>query len=246
MAQNHPGSFRLFELMGIEVSIHWSWFLVALIQLQSLRDVFVGAYWHIALYLSLFGIVLLHEFGHALACRSVGGRANHIVLWPLGGIAFVQPPQRPGAVLWSIAAGPLVNVVLVPVTLGVWLVAGLMGAGGGGVMASDADTFLQFVFAINLGLLLFNILPIYPLDGGQILQAILWFFMGRAKSLAITAGFGLLVAVVLAIPLLYFREFWLFLIALFIGWQAYNGLKYARALAAVEAQHRPHAEPWRM
>ena len=57
----------------------------------------------------------MHEFGHALACRQVGGKANQIMLWPLGGVAYVSPPQRPGAMLWSIAAGPLVNVVLVPV-----------------------------------------------------------------------------------------------------------------------------------
>ena len=56
-----------------------------------------------------------HEFGHALACRQVGGSANQIILWPLGGVAYVNPPQRPGATLWSIAAGPLVNVALLPV-----------------------------------------------------------------------------------------------------------------------------------
>src|SRR5205823_4575722 len=66
-------------------------------------------------YVSVFVIVLMHEFGHALACRQVGGIANRIVLWPLGGIAFVDPPRRPGAYLWSIAAGPLVNVILLPV-----------------------------------------------------------------------------------------------------------------------------------
>src|SRR5438477_7968109 len=71
--------------------------------------------WGVLEYLSLFVIVLIHEFGHALACRQVGGVANRIVLWPLGGVAFVNPPRRPGAYLWSIAAGPLVNVALIPI-----------------------------------------------------------------------------------------------------------------------------------
>ena len=71
--------------------------------------------WPVLEYLALFVIVLVHEFGHALACRQVGGQANQIVLWPLGGVAYVAPPPRPGATLWSIAAGPLVNVVLAPV-----------------------------------------------------------------------------------------------------------------------------------
>jgi hypothetical protein len=74
-----------------------------------------------------FLIVTLHEFGHALACRQVGGQANQIVLWPLGGVAYVDPPPRPGATLWSIAAGPLVNVVLLPILLGLDLVGGSLG-----------------------------------------------------------------------------------------------------------------------
>jgi Zn-dependent protease len=96
--------------------VHWSWFLARFIP-SSIRT---HAYsfdlvWNVLEYLSLFAIVLTHEFGHQLACRSVGGKTHDIVLWPLGGVAYVSPPQRPGAQLWSIAAGPLVNVVLIPV-----------------------------------------------------------------------------------------------------------------------------------
>ena len=70
--------------------------------------------WSVLECLALFLIVLIHEFGHQLACRQVGGKTHDIILWPLGGVAYVSPPQRPGAQLWSIAAGPLVNVVLFP------------------------------------------------------------------------------------------------------------------------------------
>src|SRR5579864_5360255 len=67
-------------------------------------------------------VVLLHEYGHALACRQVGGTADRIVLWPLGGVAYVNPPPRAAATLWSIAAGPLVNVALLVIlsVLGAW------------------------------------------------------------------------------------------------------------------------------
>src|SRR5262249_979487 len=107
------GTIRLFNFRGIQVYLHFTWFLYALFQLtQRTHSYFMPAFAAYE-YLSLFGIVLLHEFGHALACRQTGGLADQIVLWPLGGIAFVQPPRRPGAVLWSIAAGPLVNVILV-------------------------------------------------------------------------------------------------------------------------------------
>src|ERR1700722_8618423 len=109
---------RLFKIFGITVFLHWSWFVMAIYEVQVRENEYHGAIgYNIAEYLALFGIVLLHEFGHALACRSVGGKAERIVLWPLGGVAYVSPPQRPGAMLWSICAGPLVNVALIPLTL---------------------------------------------------------------------------------------------------------------------------------
>ena len=99
------GALRLVRVFGIDVFVHWSWLVVALIELQNRQQGrYAAAHWHVIEYLSLFGIVLVHEFGHALACRSVGGKADRIMLWPLGGVAYVSPPPRPGAVLWSIAA----------------------------------------------------------------------------------------------------------------------------------------------
>src|ERR1700756_626912 len=115
MPTGRGGSIRLFGLPGSDFFLHSSWFLVAVYEIQSRSGRYSSLAWNIAEYLALFLIVTLHEFGHALACRQVGGNANRIVLWPLGGVAFVDPPPRPGATLWSIAAGPLVNVVLVPV-----------------------------------------------------------------------------------------------------------------------------------
>src|SRR5262245_10652608 len=128
------GSIRLFRVAGIDVFLHWSWFFFAVLRLPSTRsdDPFEFAHyesqvWYAAEYLALFGFVLLHEFGHVLACRSVGGIANRIVLWPLGGVAFVDPPARPFAVLWGIAAGPLVNVLLLAPTIGFWMVCRAAG-----------------------------------------------------------------------------------------------------------------------
>src|ERR1017187_4970942 len=115
MMPTRQGSFRLFRLFGINVFLHWSWFVIAVIRLQFHGLEYSSYIWYGLEYVTLFLIVLMHEFGHALACRSVGGQANQIVLWPLGGVAYVAPPPRPGAVLWSIVAGPLVNVVLAPV-----------------------------------------------------------------------------------------------------------------------------------
>src|SRR6478672_4426788 len=109
------GTIRLFQFSGITVYLHFSWFLIAAYEFSRRIAVYTSPVWAAFEYIALFAIVLLHEFGHALACRQTGGIANRIVLWPLGGIAFVNPPRRPGAMLWSIAAGPLVNVILLPI-----------------------------------------------------------------------------------------------------------------------------------
>src|SRR5262245_35398440 len=166
------GSFRLFQVAGINVYLHWSWFVAAWVIVSLPRDKeYLAPAWKVIEYVSLFAIVLLHEFGHALACRSVGGEARHIVLWPLGGIAYVAPPPRPGAVLWSIAAGPLVNFLLLLPTFALRHAA----THGWQDHSPDFSMFIANLCAINLGLLIFNMLPVYPLDGGQIVQALLWF-----------------------------------------------------------------------
>ena len=118
MPSLRQGSIHLFRLAGVDVNLHWGWFLVAFYQLRGGPGIYSSIVWKILEYLALFLIVLTHEFGHAMACRQVGGTANQIMLWPFGGVAYVDPPQRPGATLWSIAAGPLVNVALAPILLG--------------------------------------------------------------------------------------------------------------------------------
>src|ERR1700683_3921577 len=117
----HQGSIRLFRVAGITVFLHWSWFLVAAYEINWHGRSYSSLIFNVLEYLALFLIVLMHEFGHSLACRQVGGTANQIVLWPLGGVAYVNPPPRPGATLWSIAAGPLVNVALLPILWGLVL-----------------------------------------------------------------------------------------------------------------------------
>src|ERR1700721_2098868 len=115
MQSVRQGAIHLFRVAGVDVSLHWSWFLVAAYEIQSRKGDYSSILWNMLEYLALFLIVLTHEFGHAMACRQVGGTADKILLWPFGGVAYVDPPQRPGATLWSIAAGPLVNVALFPI-----------------------------------------------------------------------------------------------------------------------------------
>jgi Zn-dependent protease len=222
------GSIRLFRFAGIQVFLHWSWFVIAMIEVNTRSKEYSSVVWNVLEYVTLFAIVLIHEFGHALACRSVGGKAERIVLWPLGGVAFVSPPPRPGATLWSIAAGPLVNVVLAPI-LTVLVV--LANQGGMTETLPNAYIFLRTIMYINFGLLIFNLLPIYPLDGGQILRSLLWFIVGRAKSLMVTTIIGFIGVAGLIALALFARDIWLGIIAVFILLNCWGGLQQARVLA---------------
>ncbi|MGB8061040.1 MAG: M50 family metallopeptidase [Candidatus Sulfotelmatobacter sp.] len=221
------GSIHLFRFSGIDVFLHWSWFVVAIYEIESRAGSYSSVTWNVFEYLALFLIVLLHEFGHALACRQVGGRANRIVLWPLGGVAYVDPPPRPGATLWSIAAGPLVNVALLPVFCGLYFLA---RSSGWEYAMPDIYKLVRAVLYIDAGLLIFNILPIYPLDGGQILRSLLWFVLGRARSLMAATVIGLL-GVAGFIALAFFsKDVWLGAIAVFMLMNCWGGLKHAQAL----------------
>src|SRR5271167_3240258 len=151
---NRQGSIRLFRFDGIDVFLHWSWFLVAAFEISNRTGRYSSLTWNVLEYLALFLIVMLHEFGHALACRQVGGTANQIVLWPLGGVAYVNPPPRPGATLWSITAGPLVNVVMVPVLSAL----GILSRSLGWAQTQPDVRLLHSIWIINWGLLLFNLL----------------------------------------------------------------------------------------
>ncbi len=220
------GAIHLFRVSGIDVFLHWSWLIVGYIEMSSRADEYQHYFYSIAEYLSLFLIVLLHEFGHALACRSVGGQANRILLWPLGGVAYVQPPRRPGAVLWSICAGPLVNLLL----MGPLLAAVFLLDSPTVTLNADQKHFLETIAIINAVLFVFNMLPIYPLDGGQILQCLLWYVVGFVRSLKIAAGIGLAAAGVAVVWAVTRGDIWLIVLAAFAGMRSLAGLQEARLM----------------
>jgi Zn-dependent protease len=174
----------------IRVILHWTFLLYAGL------SVFSNGVFHkeqLAVMAILFGVVLLHEFGHALSCRAVGGTAERIVLWPLGGMAFVQPPEKAWAYLITTVCGPLVNLIL-------WLAFIALRDYGlepiGQRFGVDSAFFFGLTFTtfwmikINLMLLLFNLIPAYPMDGGRILQELLWMILGYRASLQIAGMIG--------------------------------------------------------
>jgi Zn-dependent protease len=238
MLPTRQGSIRLFQFAGVQVYLHWAWFLIFLYGIQARRGTYSSIVWNALEYIALFAIVLMHEFGHALACRQVGGRAEQIILWPLGGVAFVAPPQRPGAVLWSIAAGPLVNVALAPIFTMLFIAASQFGWAD---FSPDLYHFIQSIWLMNFVLLVFNLLPIYPLDGGQILRSLLWFMFGKGPSLMVASIvgfigvglllFGIVLTQVVSGGPIRSSTIWFGVMALFVLLNCWRGLMQARFLA---------------
>ena len=161
----------------------------------------------------LFIIVLAHEFGHCLACRLVRGRADEILMWPLGGLAYCQPPNRWASHLITAIGGPLVNVVicvLCTAMLGLltnvwWGVASPnpldlhTGLFAPETNKSWAHSTLFITNALSMLLLLFNLLPTFPLDGGRIVQAALWAKLGYNRSMRVAVVTGYVGAILLGI-----------------------------------------------
>lgn len=196
----------LYTAWGIRVRVHVFYILMVIFELfDALKPNGPGLSFVGPMLLTLFVLVLLHEYGHCFTCRRVGGEADDILMWPLGGLASCRPPHEWRADLWTTIGGPAVNAILV------LPLAGLVLALGGGMEAVIFNPFDLNPVVGGLGgswpliiawscyfsngmLLAFNVLlPMYPMDGGRILQAILWSRMGhtRATRLVVQIGFGI-------------------------------------------------------
>ena len=173
---------RAGRLFGIDIWLHW--ILLAIIALK-LIDILLEPGGHYgapmvafaSFALALLVTILLHEFGHAYAAYRQGGDTEKIILWPLGGLAVCNAPQHPGSQFWVAAGGPLVNLAL-----GLLAMGACLALGWNFLPFSSELVFwqrlVQNLFLWNFVLLIVNLLPCYPLDGGRILHSLLWNRMG--------------------------------------------------------------------
>lgn len=210
-------SFTLWRFAGIRIRLHLLFLIFfAFDLLRNIRD--VGMLWAIAVGLPfslMFALfVLLHEFGHCFGCRSVGGTADDVLLWPLGGLAYCDAPPMPLENLVTTLCGPCVN--LVALVLLAPLVA-YCGAFDGSLFDPFSGPFVQqgvalyavMAWKVNYWLLLFNMcLPIYPFDFGRIIQQLLWFKHGYVRATMIATTVGIAGAVILAAVSLFAAGRW--------------------------------------
>jgi len=226
----------LFTVRLVAVRVHVVFVIYVLAELlhAGVRQGQVGVGYSAFAMGALFGLVLAHEFGHVLVCRRVGGDANEILMWPLGGLAMCMPPDRWRAHLATAAGGPLVNVLIVPITAAMLvLLTGSIGAAvfnpfvPGEALAhvrlpgGTSPTWLRLIWwvhFVNMVLLAFNVLvPMYPMDGGRIVQAILWGRMGYRSSMQVSVVIGLVAAGAMFVFGMVFNETMIAAIAIFGG-----------------------------
>jgi Zn-dependent protease len=282
-------SVPVFRAFGIPVKVH-IFFIIIVIGLffrQLTLTQYQNVWWLDILLMTvvvLFGSVLLHEFGHCFGARYVGGEAREILIWPLGGLAYVETPHRPMALFITVAAGPAVNVLICIVCTialvtqgftpslnpvadphytemknfhdqrtyssayglkiykagsseeasykefvekqdeyrrqhGAWpkstdkeeYAAALKSMGYERAVMPTWAVWVFRIFWINYGLFLFNLIPAYPLDGGQLLQSIIWGRTDYRRGVVVAAYTGFAFAIVFLIVSIMWNE------ALFLG-----------------------------
>jgi Zn-dependent protease/predicted transcriptional regulator len=229
-------SWRIGRIAGIDVYVHFTFLLllawVAVAHYLTNGDV-MEAIGGLVLILTLFGIVVLHELGHALAARRYGIRTRDITLLPIGGVARLERmPEDPKQELVVALAGPGVNVVLAGV---IFLVLALgEGFSPVGDVLRVGGNFLNQLLWVNVWLALFNLLPAFPMDGGRVLRAVLAMRLDYVHATQAAALVGQGMAVLFGFLGLLSTNPILVFIALFVWMGAAQEASFVQLRAALE------------
>ena len=223
------GALKIGSVSGIKIEVHWTFTLlliwVAFLEIQKGSDL-NRILLNEALILVLFVCVILHELGHALTAKKFGVKTKNILLLPIGGVATLEKmPEKPAQELWIALAGPAVNVVIAILLLLVVPVRSYFNFDS--IVLEEMlyeptlQNFLFYLFIANVMLVVFNLIPAFPMDGGRVLRALLSFKLGRVSATNIAASIGQGLAFIFFVLGLFFNPF-LILIALFIFLGAYG------------------------
>jgi Zn-dependent protease/predicted transcriptional regulator len=212
-------SFRIGRIFGIDIKVHLT-FLLILVWGALNYGGSAGPLYGVVVTIALFVLVLLHELGHGLAARQFGIAVRDIVLLPIGGVARLERmPEKPIQELVVALAGPAVNAILavllfpvvaglaifesMPLTMRVFTQPGLLG-------------LMVFLLGANISLLVFNMIPAFPLDGGRVFRALLAFFTSYEQATRAAVIIGRVLALGLGLLAIFSQQIFLAVIALFI------------------------------
>ena len=221
---------KLFKVFGIQIGLHYSWLLIAVLIAFSLAGQFAATnrhwspslVWTMAIVTTLlfFASIIIHELSHAAVARARGLPVRAITLFALGGVAQIEKePSDPRTEFWMGIAGPITSAIIGSVCLGAAIA---LGWTVNLTQQSPLAAMLGWLGVINIALAVFNMVPGFPLDGGRVLRAIIWWITGNAaRAMRIATGVGQLVAFALILIGVFrffngagFAGLWL----TFIGW----------------------------
>jgi Zn-dependent protease len=237
-------SFKIGKLFGIPLYLHTTFFLLPAWMLLTNRG--IGPINALFLLLGLAGVfscVVLHELGHALMARRFGIGTQSITLYPIGGVArLLRMSEKPFEEICIAVAGPAVNLVLAFLLTPVVVLSMQLGIGMGSSFYHPAlglgVAFVRIAFWLwmaNLWLLVFNLLPCFPMDGGRVLRAVLSMWKGQLRATEIAARIGLVVAFFIACLSVPFLSPMPLVLALFV---LFAGQMELLALRQLEARRR--------
>jgi Zn-dependent protease len=181
-------AWKVGRAFGIDVYIHWTFFLLPLLMLLMNPEIqgLGAALFFTGLLFAVFFCVLLHEFGHALAARAFGIGTQDITLYPIGGVARLQRmSEKPREEFLIAVAGPAVNVVI---AAGLYLGLNAVEAFDPAWLATLPGEFLRALMVVNIGLVVFNMIPAFPMDGGRVLRAVLSMMLGHLTATRIAVA----------------------------------------------------------
>jgi Zn-dependent protease/CBS domain-containing protein len=216
------GAFILGRVAGIDLKVHWTFLLLlayfAFAGYQGSGSV-TNALVTALVIVALFVCVVLHEYGHSLVAQRLGIEIQDITVLPIGGVARLKSlPEKPWDEVKIAIAGPLVNVVLAPIFFAIALLLGaspldIANILQGGNSLGQIFAYLGF---INVALVVFNLIPAFPLDGGRVLRGLLATRLGAVRATDVSAAIGQLFAVAFFLIGLLGGNFLLALVAVFI------------------------------
>jgi Zn-dependent protease/predicted transcriptional regulator len=238
------GSLKLFTWFGIPVHLHWTFGLIfvyaAWIGYENDLDV-LGTAWLMGFFIALFLCVLLHEYGHSLTARRYGVETKDIILTPIGGIARLERmPEKPIQEFLVAIAGPMVNVVIAIALFFLsmliftgerweffqWFLQNQFSFSEGedagvvmeesGIQMTSLMFYLPVLVATNIALVVFNMIPAFPMDGGRIFRALLAMRIGRVRATKWASYLGQAIAVGFIVFGLWQSAFTLALIGFFV------------------------------
>ncbi len=239
-------SWKIGRAFGIDLYIHATFWLLPLWVAFMSPGNGVELLLNLGVLVAVFGCVLLHELGHALTARHFGIGTHDITLYPIGGVARLERmSDKPLHELVIALAGPAVNVVIAALLVGVLAAVAFVDVGL--VVGSLAGLFLLRVLAVNVVMVLFNLIPAFPMDGGRVLRALLAMGLGEPRATRIAVHVGVVLACVLGIGgTLQFGNPWLMIIALFIimaGQAELRGVYLRERQRRLEAADVPMVRP---